>query len=116
MMKNPKVSHLQDELNRKKTCYFINKYVTGFYGSDHITLWAAKNKNRTIFDLVTMSDLAYTVAVIKNGHEIWEQLNENRNSSGEGGLQGWGEEEFKTSTKKTPKFMKKAGKKREYNT
>jgi hypothetical protein len=63
-----------------------------------------------------MSDLAYTVVVIKNGHEVWEQLNENRNSSGEGGLQGWGGEEFESSTKKTPKFTKKAGKKRECNT
>jgi hypothetical protein len=26
MMKNPKVYHLQDELNRKKICYFIDKY------------------------------------------------------------------------------------------
>jgi hypothetical protein len=56
MMKNPKVYHLQDEVSRKKICYFINKYVTRLYGSQHITLWAAKNKNRTIFELVTMSD------------------------------------------------------------
>jgi hypothetical protein len=71
MMKNSKVYHLQDELNRKKICYFIDKYVTRLYGSCHITSWAAKNKNRTIFDVVTMSDLAHTVAVIKNGHEFW---------------------------------------------
>jgi hypothetical protein len=43
-------------------------------------------------------------------------LNENRHSSGEGGLKGWGAEEFKSSIKKTPKFTKKAGKKREHNT
>jgi hypothetical protein len=43
-----------------------------------------------------MSDLAYTVAVVENCHEIWEQLNENRHSSREGGLQGWGGEEFES--------------------
>ncbi len=115
MMKNPKVYRLQDELNRKKICYFIDKYVTRLYGSHHITSWAAKNKNRTIFDLVTMSDLAYTVAVIKNGHETWKQLKENQNPLGERGGQEWGGEEFKSSTKKTTKFTKKTGKKRKYH-
>ncbi len=56
-----------------------------------------------------MSDLAYTVAVIKNGHEIWEHL------LGEEGRQIWEGEQEESSTKKTPKFTKKAGKKREYN-
>jgi hypothetical protein len=43
-------------------------------------------------------------------------LNETQNSLREEGLQGWGGEELESSTKKTPKFTKKAGKKREYNT
>jgi hypothetical protein len=73
MMKNPKACHLGEELNRNKICYFIDKYVTRLYGSRHIQSWAAKNKNRTIFDLIKMSDLACTVAVIENSHEIWEQ-------------------------------------------
>jgi hypothetical protein len=33
MTKNPKAYHLGDELNRKKICYFINKYVSRLYGS-----------------------------------------------------------------------------------
>jgi hypothetical protein len=70
MMKNPKVLHLGDERNRKKICYFINKYVTRLYGSHHIQLGAAKNQNKTIFDLIKISDLANTVAVIENSHEI----------------------------------------------
>ncbi len=81
MMKNPKVFHLGGEMNRKKIFYFINKYVTRLYGSHHIQLWATKNQNRTIFDLIKMSDLAYTVAIIKNSHEIWEQCNEGQNIS-----------------------------------
>ncbi len=62
-----------------------------------------------------MPDLAYTVAVIENSHETQELLNDIQNSSGEEGPQGWGGEELEPSTKKTPKFTKKAGKKREYN-
>jgi hypothetical protein len=81
MMKNPKVFHLGDEMNKKKICYFINKFLTRLYGSRHIQLWAAKNQNRTIFDLIKMSDLAYTVAVIENSHEIWDQCNEGQNIS-----------------------------------
>ena len=81
MMKNPKVFHLGDEMKRKEICYFIDKYVTRLYGSRHIQLWAARNQNKTIFDLIKMSDLVYTVAVIENSHEIWEQCNEGRNVS-----------------------------------
>ncbi len=81
MMKNPKVFHLGDETNRKKICYFIDKFVTRLYGSCDIQLWATKNKNKTIFDFIKISDLAYTVAVIENSHEIWEQFNEGQNVS-----------------------------------
>ena len=117
MMKNPKVYHLLEELNRKKICYFNDKYVTRSYNSRHITSWAAKIKNKTIFDLVTMSDLAYTVAVIENGHEIWKQMAETQNSSAKAGLLALkcGGEQEESSTKKTSKFTKKAGRKREYN-
>jgi hypothetical protein len=76
MMKNPTVFHLRDEMNRKKICYFIDKYVTRLYGSGHIKLWVAKNQNKTIFDLIKISGLVYTDAVIENSHEIWEQCNE----------------------------------------
>ena len=114
MMKNPKAYQLGDELKRKKICYFIDKYVTRLYGSRHIQSWLAKNKNRTtIFDLIKMSDLAYTVAVIENSHEIWEQLLEHQHLSGEEGRQIWEGEQEELLTKRTPTFTKRAGKKRE---
>ncbi len=117
MMKNPKVMHVKDDLNRKKICSFINKYLTRMYGSHHITLWAAMNKNKTIFDLNTISDMAYMVAVIKNGHDFWEQLHESQLlSPGEEGQQRWEKEQEEPLTKKTPKFTKKTGKKRQCNT
>jgi hypothetical protein len=116
MMKNPKVFHLGDEMNRKKICYFINKYVTRLNGSRHIRLWATKNQNKTIFDLIKISDLAYTVAVIENSHEIWEQSNDGQNVSSETGRERWERDQENLSTKKTPMFTKRAGKKREPNT
>ncbi len=91
-MKNPKERHLRNELNRKKICYFIDKYVTRLYGSQHITWWAAQNKNKSIFDLVSMSDSAYMVAERGNGHEVWDQLNEHQHLLGEKGQQIWGGE------------------------
>jgi hypothetical protein len=117
MMNNPKAMHLKDELNRKKNCPFIDKYVTRMYGSRHITSWAVMNKNKTIFDLVTISDMANMVAVIKNGHGFWEQLHENQFlASGEEGGQRWEREQEESLTKKIPKIAKKAGKKRQCNT
>jgi hypothetical protein len=116
MMKNPKVFHLGDKMNRKKICYFIDKYVTTLYGSPHIQLWATKNQNKTIFDLIKISDLEYTVAVIENSHEIWEQCNDGQNVSSKIGRERWEGDQEELSTKKTPKFTKRAGKKREYDT
>ena len=116
MMKNAKVFHLGDEMNRKKICYFIDKYVTSLYGTRHIQLWAAKNQNKTIFDMIKMSDLAYTVAVIENSHEIQEQCNEGQNVSSKIGQERWESDLDESSTKKTHKITKRAGKKREYNT
>ncbi len=115
-MKNPKVFQLGDEINRKKICYFIDKYMTRLYGSHHIQLWAAKNQNKTIFGLIKMSDLAYTVAVIENSHEILEQCNEGQNVPTKMGQERWERDQEALSIKKTPKFAKRAGKKREYNT
>ncbi len=32
-----------------------------------------KKKGSTFFDLMTMSDIAYTVAVLDNSYEVWDQ-------------------------------------------
>jgi len=47
-------------------CRFMDKYVTGLYGSRSIINWITKNKGKHFLDMVTMSDIAYTVAVIEN--------------------------------------------------
>jgi hypothetical protein len=74
-------------------------------------------RTKTYFDLISISDLACTVAVIENGHEIWKQITETQNSLAKEGQLAlrWGGEQEESSTKKTSKFTKKAGRKREYN-
>ncbi len=59
--------------------------------------------------------MAYTVAVIENSHEIWEQCNEGQNICSKIGQERWERDQENLLTKKTPKFTKRAGKKREYN-
>jgi hypothetical protein len=72
------------------------------YGTRTVSTWFTKNKGKTIFDLVTMSDIAYTVAVIEIGHKRWD---ESKNGSD-------GDEELPRKTK----FTKRGGIKRVYNT
>ncbi len=102
MLTKPMPMHLFNANDRMKICRFLDKYVTRLYGSRIVSTWFTKNKGKTVFDLVTMSDIAYTVAVIENGHKKWD---ESKNGSD-------GDEE---SPKKT-KFTKRGGIKREYNT
>ena len=54
-------------------CRFMDKYVTGLYGSRSIINWIAKNKGKHFLHMVTMSDIAYTVAVIENSYEAWDE-------------------------------------------
>ena len=64
LMMRPRYFHLSDKLNREKICRFVDKYVTKLYGLRQITSWASTHKKMPIFDMITMSDIAYTVAVI----------------------------------------------------
>ncbi len=102
MLTMPTTVHFYDRENRMKECRFIDKYVTRIYGTRVVNTWLAKNEGRTIFDLITMSDIAYTVAVIENGHETWDEMIDTRQGQ--------------DSPKKTTKFTKRGGHKREYNT
>ena len=54
-------------------CPFMDKYVSGLYGSRSIINWITKNKGKHFLDMVTMSDIAYTVAVIENSYESWDE-------------------------------------------
>ena len=52
---------------------FIGVYVSRLYGDKAIKVWMKKNKGKTFLDMITMSDVAYCVALIENSHEVWEE-------------------------------------------
>ena len=87
-------------------CQFMDKYVAGLYGCRSIVTWITKNKGKHFLDMVTMSDIAYTVAVIENSYEAWNEEH------------GIGEEqEVNQRAQKTvkAKFTNRVGKKRQCN-
>ena len=120
-MMRPRYFHLSDKLNRQTICHFVDKYVTELYGLRQIISWASTHKKMPIFDMITMSDIAYTVAMIENGHKLWDKMpnpateRPSSESTVEEGMRIIREAQEQSPKKKVPKFAKKAGKKREYN-
>ncbi len=102
MLMMPKTSHFFNRENRMKVCPYRQECDKAIYGTRVVSTWFAKNEGKTIFDLITMSDIAYTIAVIENGHETWDEMIDTN--------------EGRDSPKKTTKFTKRGGLKREYNT
>lgn len=102
IVQEPKHQDLHDASVGMKICRFVDKYVTRLYGTRAISAWLNKNKGKTIFDMITMSDIAYTVAVIENGHDKWDEAIDGRFNTQE-------------DPPRTPKFTKKGGVKREFN-
>jgi hypothetical protein len=35
-------------------------------------MWITKNKGRQFIDMVTMSNIVYTVTVIENSYKVWD--------------------------------------------
>ena len=84
IVQEPKYQNLYDASVGMKICRFVDKYVTRLYGTRAVSAWLTKNKGKTIFDMITMSDIAYTVAVIENGHDKWvEAINGSFNTQDE---------------------------------
>ncbi len=103
MLTKPMTTDLFDVDNRMKICQFVDKYNTRLYGTRMVSEWFTKNKGKTAFDMITMSDIAYTVAVIENGRKKWDELKYKNGSDGH--------EELPKKTK----FTKRGGSKRQYN-
>jgi len=89
----------------------MDKYVSGLYGSRSIINWKTKNKGKHFLDMVTMSNIAYTVAVVENSCEAWNEEHGIENA-GEGE-----EQELYQRPQKTvkTKFTNRVGKKRQCN-
>ena len=111
LLVNPKGIMLMDAGNMLTICAFVDKFVSKIYGIRKINTWLSKKKGCTFFDLMTISDLAYTVAVLENSYEVWNrEYKKTRMSTVE-----W--EQYRTGddyTSTMPKFTNRKGRKREY--
>jgi hypothetical protein len=90
---------------------FVEKFVSRIYGIRQINTWLSKKKGSTFFNLMTVSDIAYTVAVLENSYEVWDQEYKKKRMY----KVEW--EQYKKSedyTVEKPKFTDRKGKKREY--
>lgn len=58
---------------RKKLFHFIVECVVKTYGQSKITKWVEKHPGKTVLDMITVSDIAYSVVVIDNSSKVWEQ-------------------------------------------
>ena len=108
---NPTSKMLQDINIRKEIYLFVSKFVSMIYGIRMINAWLSKKKGSTFFDLMTMSDFAYTVAVLENSYEVWDQQGKQEHMSTAQWKEYINSDEY---IKKTPKFTDRKGKKREY--
>ena len=107
----PRNQNLQDEIKKKIIFVFVSKFLSRIYGICMINAWLSKKKGSTFFDLMTMSDFAYTVAVLENSYEVWDQELEKEKMS----KTDWEDyTKSKDYIKKTPKYTDRKGKKREY--
>ena len=111
LLVNPKSIMLMDEVNKMTICAFVDKYISKIYGIRKINSWLIKKKGYTFFDLMTISDIAYTVAVLENSHEVWDEEYKKKRMSGVEWAQYRTSDDY-TSSK--PKFTDRKGRKREY--
>jgi hypothetical protein len=51
---------------------FVVKFITRIYVIRMINMWSSKMKGSPFFNLMTTSDIAYTVAVLENSYEVWD--------------------------------------------
>ncbi len=100
-----------DEGNKLTICAFVEKFISRIYGICKINTWLSKKKGSTFFDLMTVSDIAYTVAVLENSYEVWDkEYKKKRMSKVE-----WEQyKEIVDHTVTRPKFTDQKGRKREY--
>jgi hypothetical protein len=70
---HPKEFKIIEEGYKLTIFAFVAKFVSRIYGIRMINTWLSIKKGSTFFDLMTISDVAYTVAVLENSYEVWDQ-------------------------------------------
>ena len=52
---------------------FVDKYVTKAHGIQYVNKWLKDNKGKTLLHLITASDIAKAVVLMKNNECVWEE-------------------------------------------
>ncbi len=73
LLVHPRDIKLVDAGNKLTIYAFVEKFLSRIYGIRKINTWLSKKKGSMFFDLMTVSDIAYTVAVLENSYEVWDR-------------------------------------------
>ncbi len=73
LLVNPTPLQLVDKPNKDKIFRFLAKFVSRLYRMHTIAKWMSKKKGSSFFDMITMLDIAYTIAVVENSYEYYDQ-------------------------------------------
>ncbi len=111
LLVNPTPLQLMDKPNRDKIFHFLAKFVSCLYRTHTIAKWMSKKEDSSFFDMITMSDIAYTIAVVENSYEYWDQCFEVKKLSNKDQEAYVKSDEY---TKKLPLFTSPAGRQRKY--
>ncbi len=111
LLVNPTPLKLMDKQNKDKIFHFLAKFVSHLYGTCTIAKWMSKKQGDSFIDMITMSDIAYTIAVVANSYEYWDQCYELKNMSNKDRESHVTRDEY---TEKSPLFTSPARRQRKY--
>ncbi len=73
LLTSPSSLKLMDNKNKETVYNFASKLVSKIYRTHSINRWLIKRKGEIFIDLITATNIAYTVAVVENSYEYWNQ-------------------------------------------
>lgn len=53
--------------------HFVDKYVSCNYGKRELSKFYRLNRSKTLFDKLTVFDIAYTILVYENSRDVWDE-------------------------------------------
>ena len=69
------LSKERDPSDLEPVCRFIGKYVKYLHGENTIKKYVGREKGKTFLDMITPSDVAYSISLIKNSQDVWKESN-----------------------------------------
>ena len=53
--------------------HFLDKYVSKLVGRRELDTYFKFNRNKTLLDKITQSDIAYAILLCENGADVWDE-------------------------------------------